>query len=131
MPVKFEDVVDWSIVPVGEKIVSRAVHADDHVRVYAETTQTWNGANNTVDIGFYAYEKRVVEFHYKLESNPPVFFGPAQPASSSTLVEYGTVKMPVDAAVGLVAGILGILQSFYPQQYAEITTQFGIKPLGQ
>jgi len=131
MATNFSDVLDWSQVPAGEQVFSRSVQAKDHVRAYAETTQVWNGVNNTLDVGFYAYEKRSVEFRYNVQQANPVTFGPAQTFSSSELVEYGQVKMPVEAAVGLVASILEILQAYHPAQYNIIATQLGNQPLGQ
>lgn len=131
MTTKFEDVFDWSQVALDEDVVSRATHAKDHIRAYAETTQVWNGTNSTIDLGFYAYERNTVEFRYKLERTNPVFFGPAQTMATAALVEYAQVKMPVEAAVGMCAGVLGVLRAHHPEKYAEIAAEFGIKPLGQ
>lgn len=120
MTTKFEDIYDWTTVPVGEEVVAAAVRDDTHTNVFSDLAQVWAANAGMIDVGLYTFERRGVVLTYTVGSNAPVSFSESGQRVTNTLVEKAMLKMPVAPAVSMAEAILEAVKRSDPALVAGV-----------
>lgn len=125
MTTKFEDIYDWTTVPIGESIIATAVRDDHHTNVFSDLAQVWAANAGMIDVGLYTFERRSVALTYTLGTQAPVSFSGSGQRVTNTLVEKAMLKMPIAPAVGMAEAILEAAKRSDPAAVAGVLARLG------
>ena len=126
MTTRFEDVYDWTAVPVGEEVTAASVRDHDHANIFSDLAQVWGANAGMIDIGLYTFDRRGLVLTYKVGSNAPVVFSESGQRVTNTLVEKAMLKMPIGPAVALAEGILEAAKLNNPELVTAALNRFSV-----